>query len=464
MGGALRIRTAWQQASLVLLLIVCGNLIQLRPANGADPGPAISGHQQAEPSSGQAGQDVPVSVLLPHMSPAWFLNRTRQLLHEGRAAEAHQLAQAGLDLYPHSAELRLGAAFAAMRTSRCQLAIRHLAPLRGAQLAPAVRRRAEGVRTACQGPWRHEAVIGATVGYRPSLVDRQGDVKIRLQPGSELHMLCVRLISLCNPDQPFFAPGKRDSGVDLWLNLTVRNLYRAGGDWDFDLDTTLFQRRPRRSGYAGHGAILRAAATYRKAAARQVRIGAETGLSRFQQGRPDLEIAQTHRRADIGLFFAHMAGLQSHIGVAYLTARSRWLDLARARYEYRLEKSLGGGLTMSLGGVRERSRQSAPGLMPGSRAREISIGLRWAGDHVAAQLHQARRHEVFIGRLPFLAAPHRARTRTTRLDLITAALPRWLNLKVVISFEYRKISTLDPFRLPSSKTLLLRISREIFSR
>jgi hypothetical protein len=39
----------------------------------------------------------------------------------------------------------------------------------------------------------------------------------------------------------------------------------------------------------------------------------------------------------------------------------------------------------------------------------------------------------------------------------------WLNLKVVLSFEYRKTSTADPFRPPASKTLLLRVSREIFS-
>jgi hypothetical protein len=198
-------------------------------------------------------------------------------------------------------------------------------------------------------------------------------------------------------------------------------------------------------------------------AGRQFRFGAETGISRFQQGRVDLAISQTHRRGDIGMVIAHAADLQSFIGAAQLKVRSRWLDLAQTRYEYRLDKGLGGKLTLSLGGARERERQAGPGLMPGSQTREVSIGLRWNGDHATAHLYQARRHQSFRGQLPFLAAPHRARTRTTRLDLTNGAALDWLNLKVVVSFEYRKISTDDPFQLPASKTLLLRVSREIFS-
>ncbi|NBR03235.1 MAG: tetratricopeptide repeat protein [Alphaproteobacteria bacterium] len=52
------------------------------------------------------------------MSVAWFLNRARRLLHDGRAAEAYQITLAALDLYPGSADVRLGAAFAAMRSGR----------------------------------------------------------------------------------------------------------------------------------------------------------------------------------------------------------------------------------------------------------------------------------------------------------------------------------------------------------
>jgi hypothetical protein len=101
--------------------------------------------------------------------------------------------------------------------------------------------------------------------------------------------------------------------------------------------------------------------------------------------------------------------------------------------------------------------------MPRSRARETGVGLRWTGDWVAVHLGHRWRYETFRDRLSFLAAPHRARTRTTNLDLMPGDTLAWLNLKVVVSFEYRKISTPDPLRPPSSKTLFLRLSREIFS-
>jgi hypothetical protein len=436
---------------MAALVIICGYVTHPGPASGSD-----------QPQA-HAGPGAPVPVLLPSMSPSWFLNRTRRLLNEGRAAEAYQLARAALDLYPRSTELRLGAAFAAMQTGRCQLAIRHLEPLRDRVMAAMYHRQARAVRTACQGVWRWQALIGATTGYRPSLVDRQRDVEIWLQPGSHLHGICLRLAALCDPARPLVARGGRDSGIDLWTDLTIRHLYRADTEWDVDLETILFQRRPRRSGYEGDGAVLRLAALSRQVAGRRFRFGAEAGAARFQQGRVDLTISQTHRRADIGLFIAHAAGLQSRIGAAHLTVRSQWLDLAQTRYEYRLEKRFAGPLTMSLGGARERSRQTGPGLMPGSQAHEMSIDLRWVWEKVATHLHHARRHQSFLGQLPFLAAPHRARTRTTRLDLMNGTGVGWLNLKVVLSFEYRKISTLDPFRLPASKTLLLRISREIFS-
>lgn len=457
----MRIRTAWQPAGLALLLIVFGYVTHSRPAQGADPGPAIAppeSHISAQPAP-----EPPASVLLSHMSPAWFLNRIRRLIHEGRAVEADQIARAALALYPHSSELRLGAAFAAMRSGRCASATRHLDALRGGAIAPAQRRRADLVRAICTGPWRWQALIGAVAGYRPSLVDRQRDVEVRLQPGSRLHGLCVMLASLCDPDQTLVSHGRRDSGVDLWLNLTIRQLYRAGGDWDLDLDTILFRRRPRRPGYAGDGAILRLAATYGHLARRQIRIGAETGRAQFQQGRPDLAIAQRHRRVHIGLSFAHMADLRSDIMLSHLDVRSHWLNLARRRYAYGLAGNPREALTVSLVGAREISRQKGAGMTPGSRAREVGVGLRWTGNLIAADLHHGLRHETFRGRMPFLATPHRARIRTTRVDVMTGDAPAWLNLKVAVSFEYRKISTRDPFRLPSSKTLLLRVSREIFT-
>jgi hypothetical protein len=427
----------------------------------ARPDPARPDPARPDPTRPNPSRQV--SVMLPAMSVAWFLNRTRGLLHDGRAAEAYQIARAALDLYPDSVDLRLGAAFAAMRSGRCQSAIRHLDALRGRRLSAGHRRRTDIVRAGCRGPWRWQALIGAVAGYRPSLVDRQRDVEIRLQPGSRLYWLCARLVALCDPDRPLVSRGQPDSGIDLWVNLTVRHLYRAGGDWNLDLETTLFRRRPRRPGYAGEGGILRAMATYSQAAGRQVRIGAETGHSQFQQGRADLGISQRHRRGEIGLSFAHAAGLQSEIGASHLAVRSQWLDLNQRRYEYRLGKTLHRTTTLLVAGAREISRQKGASLMPGSRAREVGIGLHWRGDHVAAHFHHGRRREAFLGQLPFLAAPHRAGTRTTRLDLMTTDSLRWLNLKVVISMEYRKISTPNPYLLPSNKTLMVRISREIFS-
>jgi len=449
-GEGMRHHAAWWRACLATLLIFYGDGIY--PAAVA-----------AEPQAAPAGPGSRVHLLLPHMSPAWFLNRSRLLLQEARPAEAHQLARAGLALHPQSTELRLGAAFAAMRSGHCQLVDDYLAPLRLQTLSSGQRHRADMVRAGCQGPWRWKALIGMAAGYRPSLVDRQRNVTIPLQPGSQLHDVCVRLAPFCDPAQPLVSRGQRESGIDLWSSLTVRALYRAGVEWNYDLDGILFQRRPSRPGFAGDGLILRAMATSQRTARWQFRIGGEIGQSRFQQGRADLAVSQTHRRADIGGSFRHSASLHSHLGLSHLRVRSQWLDLARIRYEYSLTGTVTRRLTVSLGGAHERTRQSGPGQMPGSRARETGVGLRWTGDWVAVHLGHRRRYETFRDRLSFLAAPHRARTRTTNLDLMPGEAFEWANFRVVLSFEYRKISTPDPLRPPSSKTLFLRLRREIFS-
>jgi len=446
----MRNHAAWWRACLATLLIVYGN-------------GAYSVAAGAEPQAAQAGPGFRVHVLVPHMSPAWFLNRSRLLLQDGHPAEAHQLAHAALALYPLSTELRLGAAFAAMQSGHCQFVGDYLAPLRSQPLSSDQQHRAEMVRMACGDRWRWEALIGMDAGYRPSLVDRQRDVTMPLQPGSQLHDLCVRLVPFCNPGQPLVSRGQRESGIDLWNSLTVRALYRADADWDYDLDGILFQRRPSRPGFTGNGVILRAAAASRQTARWQVRIGGETGLSQFHQGRAELAVSQTHQRADVGVSFRHSAERHSRLGASHLKVRSRWLELARIRYDYSLTSAVTRRLTMSFGGAYERTRQSGAGQLPGSRTRETGVGLHWTGDRFAAHLTHRRRHEIFRDRLFFLAAPHRARTRTTNLDLMTGDAFQWMNLKVVLSFEYRKISTPDPLRPPSSKTLFLRLTREIFS-
>ena len=72
--------------------------------------------------------------------------------------------------------------------------------------------------------------------------------------------------------------------------------------------------------------------------------------------------------------------------------------------------------------------------------------------------------ERFRRPLAFLAAPHRATTRLTGLDLVPVIGRKTSNLKVVLSFEYRKISSPDPYRLRSSRTLILRLSYDAFKR
>jgi len=151
-----RIRAVWRPAGLAVLLLVCSNLIHPRPANGADPGLAMSRSQEADspPQPGPARPDSarPDSVILHPMSVAWFLNRARRLLHDGRAAEAYQITLAALDLYPGSADVRLGAAFAAMRSGRCQSAIRHLDTLHARRVSAEHRRHIDIVRAGCRGP------------------------------------------------------------------------------------------------------------------------------------------------------------------------------------------------------------------------------------------------------------------------------------------------------------------------
>ena len=147
---------------MVALLIVCGHATSPRPAAGADPGPATPG--PATPGPATSGPttsphhqpDTPsldIFVTDTHvMPPAWFLDRIRLLLHQGRAGEAHQLAREAIGLYPHSAELRLGAGFAAMRSGQCQSVERHLMALHGPRLTPALQSRFDLLAAACTGP------------------------------------------------------------------------------------------------------------------------------------------------------------------------------------------------------------------------------------------------------------------------------------------------------------------------
>ena len=83
----------------------------------------------------------------------------------------------------------------------------------------------------------------------------------------------------------------------------------------------------------------------------------------------------------------------------------------------------------------ERSSQGGPGLMPGSRARDHAAGVGLRLGRVQIGFHQFRRSEKFAAALPYLAAPHHARTRQTGITL-APDLGRRSNLKVVLLFQY----------------------------
>lgn len=100
----------------------------------------------------------------------------------------------------------------------------------------------------------------------------------------------------------------------------------------------------------------------------------------------------------------------------------------------------------------DRVGQSGPGLLAGSRARTLQTGLRIRMRHLTIMLRQQRRSERFTEPLAYLAAPHRAHTRTTGMDFISG-LSGKTNLKVAISLDHRKISSPDVSRPGSLKTL-----------
>jgi len=417
------------------------------------------------------------------------LDLMRRLLQEGRPAEAYQLGRVAADdhqthnqprhqpRHQPSGELLLAVAYAALAIGQCDLAMGHLARLRGRAIAPGQARRMDRLVARCRGPWRRRVVIGMTAGYRQSLVDRERDVRLRLQPGSALHGLCGRFRGLCDPDATYLLRGRRASGVDIWSQLALRHLYRDGGPWDAEITPVLFFRTPQRSGYDGRGAGLRLAFRRHLAGGRHIDLTGETGAAHFRQGTPRPAIAQTYRLFGAGFVMPHGKWLASRFGYQRQQVRSQWLDLRRRTNDYRLMimpafigagpggAGPGGALsgwTLS-GWARigtERSRQTGPGMMPGSKARLAEAGVGLAMTYAQLRLYQRRRDARFSGTLPHLAAPHRARTRVTGVDLS----PVWRgahNLKVVLSLENRKISSPDPYRPESTKNLTLTIKYDL---
>lgn len=407
-----------------------------------------------------AAEPQPASASLVRSVPqtaAWFLELVRHLLHAGRNGESYQLAQLAVARFPQSPDLRLGAAYAAIASGRCRLADRHLAVLRDRKLAGSLtrdhRRQHDMLRAQCHGPWQRIPAIEITAGYRPSLSDRAQQFEIRLEPGSRLHGLCSRLRGLCDPDRRFSRSAARDSGIDMWTQFRLAHRYRAGTAWDADITPLIFHRQPSRGGHQGQGAILRAEARRHLQAGRQLHLLGETGVASFRQGDPALAFSQSHRRVRAAYAMPHTARLSSHFGHGRTWVRSRWLDLRQRRHDYRLHIQPHALLSLWAGVAAERASQSGSGRLAGSRSRIRLVGAQHRFPLATLTLWQEIRHRRFTAPLSYLAAPHRATTRLTGFDL-APNLPNRSNLKVVVSFSYRRISSPDVAKPKSTKTLM----------
>ena len=159
----------------------------------------------------------------------------------------------------------------------------------------------------------------------------------------------------------------------------------------------------------------------------------------------------------------HSPVLASRFGHRRHRVVSRWLDLHRRVTEAHLVADAGGLLSGWVRLAVGRSHQDGPGLMPGARSREheAGAGLRLAWIQIG--LSHLWRTERFTGTLPYLAAPHRAKTRRTGMTLVPEI--GWEpNLKVVLSFDHRKILSPDPYRPKTTKNVFLTVKYRLQTR
>jgi len=426
------------------------------------PVPQAGANPEARPKP-----ETGVTVQLAPQTAAWYLELMRRLLHQGRAAEAYQLAQLAVAQFPKSPDVRLGAAFAAVATGRCRLASRHLALFREDDVSGTValghQRRHDMLRAECDGPWTRSLVIETTAGYRPSLSDRERQFEARVEPGSRIHGLCLRLRGLCDPNRPFTGKAARDSGIDMWIQFRFPYRYRAGTAWDVDVTPLIFRRQQSRSGHQGRGAILRVEGWRHLRRGSQLYLFGEVGTSGFQQGDPALAFTQSHRRLRAAYTMPHTPRMASQIGHSRTRVRSKWLDLRQRRYDYRLYIKPNEGLTFWAGIAAEGASQSGISRLAGSRLRSRSVGAQQRIPGVTLSAWHEIRHQRFTKALSYLAVPHSDTTRITGLDLIPK-LPKALNLKVVISFSHRKISSPDVLRPKITKTLMFTVRYAINNR
>ena len=80
--------------------------------------------------TGSTERAAPVAEIEP-LSPVWYIETIRRLIHAGRARESYQMARLAADRHPGPVDDRLAAAHAAVAYGRCVLAKRHLAQIKG---------------------------------------------------------------------------------------------------------------------------------------------------------------------------------------------------------------------------------------------------------------------------------------------------------------------------------------------
>ena len=77
-----------------------------------------------------SGRAAPLVEIAP-LSPAWYIEITRLLLHAGSARDSYQMVQLAAERHLRSVDVSLAAAYAAAASGRCVLAKRHLAQITG---------------------------------------------------------------------------------------------------------------------------------------------------------------------------------------------------------------------------------------------------------------------------------------------------------------------------------------------
>ena len=221
--------------------------------------------------------------------------------------------------------------------------------------------------------WRQSLVIDVVTGYRPSLSDRARQAELRLQPGRAFTGVRNAWRAV-RPTGRFTVSGRRDSGIDLWVQLQLRHRYRAGAKWTSTCRLCSSDAMPAAPAITDRGQCCgpRRGAIFPGASASIFWPRPGWHIS----GRAIPALLSTSRTGGQGWrAIPHGAGLVSHIGYSRRRVRSGWLDLRGRRTDYRLDirprarASFWAGIGVTVPAVR-------PGLLAGSRAQILQAGMR----------------------------------------------------------------------------------------